>query len=171
MVGDLRIPEKRMWSNESVTEGDGVPTEEKLCRVTALYVSTLLAAGRDADSIRRRVLDIAGPVIRELAGDEYRVESHFAIVQRSIDAVLARSSAISQHPPEMGPSSRDPGRKTASIVPATILKSRARMVRQESERLRRESKEILRKTRDLIERSRTNRAECGAIRRAISGAT
>jgi hypothetical protein len=85
-----------MWSNQSVTVGDGVPTEEKLCRATALCVSTLLLGGDDAVSIRRRVLDIAGPVIRAQAGDEYRVESHVALVQRTIDAVLARSSAIPQ---------------------------------------------------------------------------
>ncbi len=112
-----------MWSNESVTVGDGVPTEEKLCRATALFVSMLLLGGSDARSIRRRVLDIAGPVIQALAEDEYRVESHFAIVQRTVDAVLARSGAVANVQNALRAPSRDAGHKCIDAANQRLLDS------------------------------------------------
>src|SRR3954447_23723731 len=65
-------------------------TSEKLRRVTLLCVTSMVFQGYDAMAIRQRVLSIAKGVIEEVGEDEYEVETHMAVVQRTVEELLAK---------------------------------------------------------------------------------
>jgi hypothetical protein len=50
----------------------------------------MIYRGRDAGAIRSRVLALAKRVIQDLAEDEYKAETHVAIVQRTVDDLLGK---------------------------------------------------------------------------------
>ena len=77
-----------MASLERFASSEGATTEQGLRQVTTGFVVVLSQAGHEAGSIRKSVMQVATKVIESLAANEYQVETHTAIVQRTIDAVL-----------------------------------------------------------------------------------
>jgi hypothetical protein len=81
-----------MNANELAEVGDELATEERLRRVATLCVQSLMLRGLEPRTIRRTVLQIAGRAIKSLAIDEYEMETHTAVIQRTIDDLLSRAS-------------------------------------------------------------------------------
>ena len=77
-----------MATIEHVVLDEMATTEQRLRQVTTGYVVVLYQGGHEAGSIRRSVMQVATKVIKALAADEYEVETHTAIVQRTIESVL-----------------------------------------------------------------------------------
>jgi hypothetical protein len=73
-----------------LTNENAENTEQRLRQVTTSFVMILYQGGHEASSIRRCVMQVASKVIQALAGDEYQVETHTAIVQRTVEVVLTR---------------------------------------------------------------------------------
>jgi hypothetical protein len=69
---------------------------ERLQGIAAEFAGILKLGGRDAATIRRTVLEVANRVIKTLTVDDYRVETHIAVVQRAIDAFLDAPAPISE---------------------------------------------------------------------------
>jgi hypothetical protein len=65
-------------------------TEDRLRFVTSVYVFSMVCRGWDAEAIRSRLLALAKGVIQDLADDEYKAETHIAIVQRTVDDLLRK---------------------------------------------------------------------------------
>jgi hypothetical protein len=68
--------------------GELATTEQRLMQVTTRFVMSLSQGGLEAGSIRRSVMEVATKAIGALAVDEYEIETHTAIVQRTIETVL-----------------------------------------------------------------------------------
>lgn len=73
---------------ESMATDEMATTEQRLRQITTGYVVVLFQGGHEAGSIRRCVMQVATKVIESLAADEYEIETHTAIVQRTIETVL-----------------------------------------------------------------------------------
>jgi hypothetical protein len=71
-------------------DDDSLSTEERLRQVTLLCVESLVRRGLDAATVRSMVLRMAARAIEEQATDLYQEETHTAIVQRTIELVLAQ---------------------------------------------------------------------------------
>jgi len=79
-----------MATMEHLTNGKAATTEQRLRQVTTRFVMILSQGGHEPDSIRRTVMQVATKVIQALAVDEYEIETHTAIVQRTIEAMLRK---------------------------------------------------------------------------------
>ncbi|MFO0893248.1 MAG: hypothetical protein U0790_29430 [Isosphaeraceae bacterium] len=77
---------------DAQTMGRDRLTEERLRKVTALCVASLIVRGVDSATVRLTVLRMATTAIRELSSDAYQEETHIAVVQRTIDQVLSLKS-------------------------------------------------------------------------------
>jgi hypothetical protein len=87
-----------MATIEHVACDEMATTEQRLRQVTTAYVVVLCRDGHEAGSIRRCVMQVARKVIESLAADEYEIETHTAIVQRTIDAVLRKMGVVENTP-------------------------------------------------------------------------
>jgi hypothetical protein len=79
-----------MATMEHLIKGNASITEQRLRHVTTRFVLILSQGGHEAGSIRRTVMQVATKVIAALASDEYQIETHTAIVQRTIEAMLCK---------------------------------------------------------------------------------
>ncbi len=79
-----------MRVKQRLANGRMPTTAQGLKQVTTNFVLVLSQAGQEAGSIRRSVMQVAMKVIQSLAVDEYQLETHTAIVQRSLEAALRK---------------------------------------------------------------------------------
>jgi hypothetical protein len=80
-----------MNRDDRASARDPEGTEERLKIVTGLCVNSMVSRGLDARTIRGTVLGIATRAIVGLAVDAYEEETHLAVVQRTLDEMLARA--------------------------------------------------------------------------------
>lgn len=85
-----------MASSYRSANGRGSTTEQGLRLVATNYVFFLSETGHEASSIRRSVMQVASRVIQSLAANEYQAETHIAVVQRTIDAVLDQLGMVEE---------------------------------------------------------------------------
>jgi hypothetical protein len=87
-----------MAAKESPSTGAMATTEQRLQWITTCFVLVLMSEGSDPCSIRRSVMEVARRVIDDMADNEYEVETHTAIVQRTIGTVLTALGIIEEAP-------------------------------------------------------------------------